>query len=138
MHDILRQRLMRKIESLPENQVYQILDYIEFLENKYGSDGAEERSGLQRFGEAMEDKLRKTMSPAKVREAFQLIAAADKALSNVASAGKRLMDELTPGGDGTPDVIDSGDEATEGASDEGEQTADEPLDPQVGDSSATD
>jgi hypothetical protein len=38
MHDILRERLMRKIESLPEDQVYQILDYIEFLESKYGTD----------------------------------------------------------------------------------------------------
>ena len=77
MHDILRQRLMRKIESLPEEQVYQMLDYIEFLESKYGTDGAAETSGLQRFAEAMEDKLRKNvMSPATLREAFQLISAA--------------------------------------------------------------
>ena len=98
MHDILRQRLMRKIESLPEEQVYQILDYIEFLESKYGTDVAEETSGLQRFAEAMEDKLRKTaMSPATLREAFQLISAADRVLSNVSSAGKKLMEELAPG-----------------------------------------
>ena len=32
MHDILRERLIRKIETLPEDQVYQTLDYIEFLE----------------------------------------------------------------------------------------------------------
>jgi hypothetical protein len=97
MHDILRQRLMRKIESLPEEQVYQILDYIEFLENKYGMDGTEETSGLQRFAEAMEDKLRKNaMSPSTLREAFQLISAADKVLSNVSSAGRKLMEELAP------------------------------------------
>ena len=103
MHDILRQRLMRKIESLPEEQVYQMLDYIEFLENKYGTDGAEERSGLQRFAEAMEDKLRrKAMSPATLREAFQLISAADRVLSNVSSAGKKLMEELTPGAEEGP------------------------------------
>jgi len=97
MHDILRQRLMRKIESLPEEQVYQLLDYIEFLESKYGPDGAAEASGLQRFAEAMEDKLRKNaMSPATLREAFQLISAADRVLSNVSSAGKKLMEELTP------------------------------------------
>ena len=97
MHDILRQRLMRKIESLPEEQVYQMLDYIEFLEGKYGTDGAAETSGLQRFAEAMEDKLRKNaMSPATLREAFQLISAADRVLSNVSSAGKKLMEELAP------------------------------------------
>ena len=97
MHDILRQRLMRKIESLPEEQVYQILDYIEFLESKYGTGVAEETSGLQRFAEAMEDKLRKkALSPAALREAFQLISAADRVLSSVSSAGKKLMEELTP------------------------------------------
>lgn len=96
MHDILRERLLRKIESLPEAQVYQILDYIEFLESKYGTDPAEEASGLRRFAEAVEDKIRKTaMSPATLREAFQLIAAADRVLSSVSSKGKQLMEELT-------------------------------------------
>ena len=97
MHDALRQRLMRKIESLPEEQVYQILDYIEFLEGKYATDMAQEASGLQKFAESMEDKLRKrAMSPATIREAFQLISAADRVLSNVSSAGKQLLEELTP------------------------------------------
>jgi hypothetical protein len=105
MHDILRQRLMRKIESLPEEQVYQMLDYIEFLEGKYGTDGAEETSGLKRFAEAMEDKLRKNaMSPATLREAFQLISAADRVLSNVSTAGKKLMEELTPDADEGPEA----------------------------------
>ncbi len=100
MHDILRERLIRKIESLPEEQVYQTLDYIEFLEGKYGTDGAEQTSGLRRFAERMEDKLRKkSMSPAKLREAFQLISAADRVLQNVSSAGRKLMEELTPGAD---------------------------------------
>ncbi len=100
MHDILRQRLMRKIESLPEEQVYQILDYIEFLESKYGTDAAEETSGLRRFAEKMEDKLRKkSVSPATLREAFQLISAADRVLSNVSSAGRKLMEELAAGPD---------------------------------------
>jgi hypothetical protein len=103
MHDILRERLLRKIESLPEEQVYQILDYIEFLESKYGADAADETSGLRRFAEAMEDKLRKTaMSPATIREAFQLISAADRALANVSTAGKKLMEELTPSADDRP------------------------------------
>ena len=97
MHDVLRQRLMRKIESLPEEQVYQILDYIEFLEGKYATDIAQEASGLQKFAESMEDKLRKkAMSPETLREAFQLISAADRVLSNVSSAGKQLLEELTP------------------------------------------
>ncbi len=101
MHDILRERLMRKIETLPEEQVYQTLDYIEFLESKYATDAGEETSGLRRFAEAVEDKLRKkSMSPAKLREAFQLLSAADRVLSNVSSAGRKLMEELAPASDG--------------------------------------
>lgn len=95
MHDVLRARLLRKIESLPEDQVYQVLDYIEFLESKYATDLEQETSGLQRFAERLEDRLRRrTVSPANIREAFQLIAAADRALSSVSKAGKQIMSDL--------------------------------------------
>jgi len=96
MHDVLRARLIRKIESLPEDQIYQVLDYIEFLESKYPVEALpEEASGLQKFAERLEDRLRgKTVSPANIREAFQLIAAADRALSSVSRAGKQIMSDL--------------------------------------------
>jgi len=95
MHDILRTRILRKLESLPEAQVYQILDYIEFLESKYAEDLPAEASGLQSFAEKLEDQLRRrTVSPASLREAFQLISAADKVLSNVANMGKDLLGDL--------------------------------------------
>jgi len=95
MHDVLRQRLLRRIESLPEEQIYQVLDYIEFLESKYAREAAVEASGLQKFAENLEDKLRrKAVSPTTIREAFQLISAADRVLSNVSSAGKQLLADL--------------------------------------------
>jgi hypothetical protein len=95
MHDVLRTRLLRKLESLPEEQVYQVLDYIEFLESKYAKDLSEEASGLQSFAEKMEDQLRRrTVSPSSLREAFQLISAADKVLSNVSKMGKELLGDL--------------------------------------------
>ena len=95
MHEVLRQRLLRTIESLPESQVYQVLDYIEFLESKYARDLKVEASGLQKFAEGLEDRLRKrAVSPATLREAFQLISAADRVLSGVSSAGKQLLNDL--------------------------------------------
>ena len=95
MHDVLRTRLLRKIESLPEEQIYQVLDYIEFLESKYARELAREASGLQKFAEGLENKLRKrAVSPATLREAFQLISAADRALSGVAKAGRELLGDL--------------------------------------------
>ena len=95
MHDVLRQRLMRKIESLPDEQIYQILDYIEFLESKYAGVEAVETSGLQKFAEGLENKLRrKAVSPSTIREAFQLISAADRVLSGVSSAGRQILSDL--------------------------------------------
>lgn len=96
MHEVLRQRLLRKIESLPEEQIYQVLDYIEFLEAKYGESSIEEdTTGLQRFAERLEDGLRRrTVRPGRLREAFQLIAAADRVLSDVTSAGRDLLGQL--------------------------------------------
>ena len=95
MHEVLRQRLLRRIESLPEEQIYQVLDFIEFLESKYARDLKVEATGLQKFAEGLEDKLRKkAVSPSTIREAFQLIAAADRVLSSVSTAGKQILDEL--------------------------------------------
>jgi hypothetical protein len=95
MHDVLRTRLLRKLESLPEEQVYQVLDYIEFLESKYAQQVPVEASGLQSFAEKIEDQLRRrTVSPSSLREAFQLISAADKVLSNITKVGKELVGDL--------------------------------------------
>ena len=104
MHDVLRQRLMRTIESLPDDQIYQVLDYIEFLEAKYAEADAVEASGLQKFAEGLQDKLRKkAVSPNTIREAFQLISAADRVLSGVSSAGKRVLADLNQVLESAPD-----------------------------------
>jgi len=95
MHDVLRQRVIRRLESLPEEQIYQVLDYIEFLESKYARSLQVEATGLQRFAENLEDRLRKkSMSPQTLREAFQLIAAADRVLSSVSTAGRQIINDL--------------------------------------------
>ncbi|MBI4540679.1 MAG: DUF2281 domain-containing protein [Gemmatimonadetes bacterium] len=101
MHDVLRQRLMRKIEALPDEQVYQVLDYIEFLESKYAPGVASEPSGIVRFAERLEDRMRrKALSRATIRDALEVIAAADRVLSGVASAGRRVLAELEGGAAG--------------------------------------
>ena len=95
MHDVLRQRLIRKIEGLPEEQVYQVLDYIEFMESKYASKIDVETSGLRKFAEDLEDKLRRTgVSPGTIREAFQFVSSADKVLSDFSRAGRQILDDL--------------------------------------------
>ena len=88
-----------------DEQIYQILDYIEFLESKYARELEREASGLQKFAENLEDKLRKkAVSPNTIREAFQLISAADRVLSGVSSAGKQILSDLGSALDAVPDA----------------------------------
>ncbi len=94
MHDALRNRLLRKLESLPEPQLYQVLDFIEFLDEKYGPPEEREVSNLQRFAERLEDGLRRrTVSPGGIREAFQLLSTADRVLGGVSEAGRRILED---------------------------------------------
>lgn len=125
MHDVLRQRLLRKIESLPDEQVYQVLDFIEFLESKYAEAPSVEASGLQKFAEGLEDRLRKrAVSPATIREAFQLISSADRVLSGVSSAGKRIMAELNDALEGPTEADGTGDPAPPADAPPGEDDGD--------------
>jgi hypothetical protein len=95
MNDVLRSRILRKLESLPDPQIYQVLDYIEFLESRYNRGIADDATTLQKLAERFEDGLRKrTVNPANLREAFQLISAADRVLSSVSSAGRQILDDL--------------------------------------------
>ena len=122
MHDVLRQRLIRRIESLPEEQVYHVLDYIEFLESKYARNLNTETSSLQKFAENLEDRLRKkAMNPATLREAFQFIAAADRVLAGVSSAGKQIISELGVTGNAEGDLTRDDKLADEAARDDDDE-----------------
>ena len=95
MHEALRRRILRSLETLPEPKLYQVLGYIEFLESRYGEGMPEQASGLQKFAERLEDGLRnRTLSPSRLREAFQLISAADRAFSSVSEVGREILSDL--------------------------------------------
>jgi hypothetical protein len=101
MHETLRRRILRRLETLPEARLYQVLDYIEFLESRYGDGGSKEVPGLQSLAERLEDELRKrTVSPVQLREAFQIISAADRVLRSVSDVGRGLLEELQGAGEG--------------------------------------
>jgi hypothetical protein len=55
MNDVLRERLIRKLDTLPEDRVYQIFDYIDFLESNYAQRSSQSGNPLTRFAEGMED-----------------------------------------------------------------------------------
>lgn len=95
MHDILRDRLWRKLEALPEQQLYQVLDYIEFLESKYAPGQVRDPDMLTRFAEKFEDSMRmRSVAPKVIFGAVGLMGTARKVVRGVTDAGKDLLGAL--------------------------------------------
>lgn len=91
MNDILRDRLIRKLETLPEERVYQIFDFIDFLESKYAQRSSQSANPLTRFAEGMEDTLRAgKLSANVIGGTMNIMNKAVGAISDVAAAGKSV------------------------------------------------
>lgn len=99
MHDILRDRILRRLEALPEQRLYQVLDYIEFVESKYAERQAPPPNVLQRFAEGVEDTLRAgNLSASTVAEAMGFMSKAMNVLSGVAAAGASVASDIVGSG----------------------------------------
>ena len=91
MNDVLRERLIRKLDTLPEERVYQIFDYIDFLESKYAQRTSQSGNPLTRFAEGMEDTLRAgRMSANVIGGTMNIMNKAVGAINDVAAAGKSV------------------------------------------------
>lgn len=95
MNDLLKERITRRLETLPEDKQYMVLDYVEFLESKYAQRQAPGPNVFQRFAEGIEDTLRAgNVSASTVAEAMGFMGKAMNVLSGVAAAGKSVADDL--------------------------------------------
>ena len=95
MHDILKERILRRLETLPEARLYQVLDYIEFVESKYAERQAPAPNVFQRIGETLEDTLRAgNVSATAVSEAMGFMSKAMGVLDGVAAAGKSVASDI--------------------------------------------
>ncbi len=99
----LRRRLWRKLESLPDERLYQVLDYIEFLEERYGEQ-PQEPDSMQRFAESIQDKLRaRRAAPWALKGVMGALSVVDRAVGTAAKTARELADDLAgtrekPGG----------------------------------------
>jgi hypothetical protein len=95
MNDILRERVLRKLDTLSEERAYQVLDYIEFLESKY----AERPAGappFQKVAETLEDTLRAGRVPVTIiKGTMDAVGKAGRFLEGLAAAGKAAVEEVT-------------------------------------------
>jgi hypothetical protein len=97
MHDILRERLWRKLQALPQEQVYQVLDYIEFLEGRYAKQQALKADPIQKFAERLEDGMRiRSVAPKVITGTVGLLGTARKVLRSVSDAGREILEASQP------------------------------------------
>ncbi len=87
MNPYVRDRIHRKLETLSDERLYQVLDYVEFIEARYAEKPATPVNVLQRFAEGVEDKLRAGgVAVSTISETMGLLNRAMGALNNVTQA----------------------------------------------------
>jgi hypothetical protein len=105
MNDLLRQRILRRLEGLPEERAYQILDYIEFLESKYAERAAP--SGiLAKITDTVEDTIRAAKLPVQaVSGAASVMDSASRLMRGLAAAGSAVVNEAVKAASSDPSPI---------------------------------
>lgn len=95
MNDVQRDRILRKLETLPDERVYQVLDYIEFIESKYAARSPVTAGIFQRFAEGVEDTMRAgRVSAATIGETMNYLSKAMGVLSGAVAAGKSVANDV--------------------------------------------
>lgn len=93
MNDVLAERIRRKLDTLTDEQVYQVLDYVEFLESKY-SHRAAGAPAFQKVAETLEDTLRAGRVPLNIiRGTMDTVGKAGRFLEGLAAAGKAAVED---------------------------------------------
>lgn len=94
-HPFLRERIMRKLETLSNDRLYQVLDYVEFLESRYAERQPSAASVFQRFTEGLEDTMRAgRLSADAIAQTMSIMNRAMGVLSGVAAAGKSVASDV--------------------------------------------
>ncbi|HEY7407618.1 MAG TPA: hypothetical protein VH638_05085 [Gemmatimonadaceae bacterium] len=94
-HPFLRDRIMRRLETLSNDRLYQVLDYVEFLESRYAERQPSPASVFQRFTEGLEDTMRAgRLSADTIAQTMGLMSRAMGVLSGVAAAGKSVASDV--------------------------------------------
>jgi len=93
MNEQLKQRILRRLETLADERGYQILDYVEFLESKYAQRAAPTNL-FAKISEGIEDTMRAARIPIKaISGTTGLVESAGKVMKGVAAAAQSVVDE---------------------------------------------
>ncbi len=95
MNEHLRDRILRKLETLPDDRGYQVLDYVEFLESRYAERQSPSATTFSKFTEAIEDKLRASkVSASTIAETLGFMNRAANVLNNAVETGRTMANEI--------------------------------------------
>ncbi|HEU4761292.1 MAG TPA: hypothetical protein VFS74_03150 [Gemmatimonadales bacterium] len=102
MNDLLKQRILRALDTLSDERAYQVLDYVEFLASKYAE--RQRPTGIfARLSDAVEDTMRAGKLPVKaITGTMGFVDGASKVMKGLAAAGQAVVDEAVKVVDGTP------------------------------------
>jgi hypothetical protein len=95
MNEHLRERILRRLDTLSDERGYQVLDFAEFLESKYAERASPTASTFTRFTEAIEDQLRAgRVSASAIAETVGFMNRAANVLNSALETGKSMASEL--------------------------------------------
>lgn len=95
MNDILRERLLRKLDLMPDDRLNQVIDYIDFLESKYAPRVQANANPIRSFAEGVESTLRAgKVSANAISGTMSIMNKAVGAISEVAAAGKSVANGI--------------------------------------------
>src|SRR3954464_2288445 len=95
MNEHLRDRILRKLETLSDERGYQVLDYVEFLESRYAERASPTANTFTKFTEAIEDKLRAgKVSASAIAETVGFMNRAANVLNSAIETGKTVANDL--------------------------------------------
>lgn len=96
MNEFLKDRILRRLEALPEERVYQVLDYIEFLESKYSTKTSMEPGVVQRFAEGVQDTMRRgNLSVSAISETMGYMSKAMGVLAGAKAAAESVASDVS-------------------------------------------
>jgi hypothetical protein len=95
VNEHLRDRILRKLETLSDERGYQVLDFVEFLESRYAERASPSANTFTKFTEAIEDKLRSAnVSASAIAETLGFMNRAANVLNNAIETGKTVANDL--------------------------------------------
>ncbi len=116
MNPYVRERINRKLDTLTDERLYQVLDYVEFVETKYAEKPAAVVNVFQRFAEGVEDKLRAGgVAVGTISETMGLLNRAVGVLNGVAQTTMSVASDVVNAAKNAADQVGAPSPATAGA-----------------------